>query len=184
MDKLSEKTGSEENVSCLRSATKKGISLRIELHKYKLFSQRINEAGNVREIARLASLSLSHHGAWLNVGPSSLALGLHLQSSEFTVSIKYRLGMDVFRTAGKCNACPRQSDRIVDLAISCGYEGERIVRHDHLHNALLTTCSQACFGPTKELRNLIFSYIYKARLRVRVSVCNPKILIGLEFKGP
>ena len=34
-------------------------------------------------------------------------------------------------------------------------KGERIVRHDHLRNALFNTCSQACLGPTKEVRDLI-----------------------------
>ena len=63
--------------------------------------------------------------------------------------------MDIFQTAGKCTACPHQSDRSGDHAISCGYEGERIARHDHLRNALFTTCSKACLGPTKEVRDLI-----------------------------
>ena len=154
MDKLSERTGSEENLACLRSTTQKELSHKIDLHKYQLQSKKINELGNVREIARLASLSLPNAGAWLNVVPSP-SLGLHLRSSEFTVSVKYRLGMDIFHTAGKCTACPHQSDRTGDHAISCGYEGERIARHDHLRNALYTTCSQACLGPTKEVRDLV-----------------------------
>ena len=84
MDKLSERTGSEENLACLRSTTQKELSHKIDLHKYELLSQQINELENVREIARLASLSLPNAGAWLNVVPSP-SLGLHLRSSKFTV---------------------------------------------------------------------------------------------------
>ena len=63
--------------------------------------------------------------------------------------------MDIFHSSKKCIACPHQSDRTGDHAISCGYEGERIARHDHLLNTLFTTCSQACLEPTKEVRDLI-----------------------------
>ena len=51
------------------------------------------------------------------------SLGLH-RPSEFIVSVKYRLGCDIFPSAGKCTACPHQSDRRGDHAISCGYERE------------------------------------------------------------
>ena len=63
--------------------------------------------------------------------------------------------MNIYQTEGKCTACPRHSDRRGDHAISCGYEGERIARHDHLRNALYNTCSQACLGPTREVRDLV-----------------------------
>ena len=47
------------------------------------------------------------------------------------------------------------SDIKGDHAISCGYEGEKIARHDHLRNALFSTCVQACLGPSREDRALI-----------------------------
>ena len=154
LESLESKTGSEESVACLRSTSQKELSLRIDLHNTELFRQQISESGNVRDMARFSSLGLPNAGAWLNVIPSP-SLGLHLRPSEFTVSVKYRLGMDIFLCAGKCTACPHQSDKRGDHAISCGYEGERIARHDHLRNALFNTCSQACLGPTKEVRDLI-----------------------------
>ena len=108
----------------------------------------------MRDTARLASLGLPHAGDWLNVVPSP-ALGLHLRPAEFTVSVKYRLGCDVFSASGKCTACPYDSDAKGDHAISCGYEGERIARHNHLRDALYNTCAQACLGPTREDRALL-----------------------------
>ena len=80
---------------------------------------------------------------------------IHLRPTEFMVSVKYRLGMNIYQTEGKCTACPRQSDKRGDHAISCGYKGELIARHDHLRNALYNTCSQACLGPTREVRDLV-----------------------------
>ena len=78
-----------------------------------------------------------------------------MRPTKFVVSVKYRLGLDIFQSEGKCTACPHQSDKLGDHAISCGYEGERIARHDHIRNALYNTCSQACLGPTREVRDLI-----------------------------
>ena len=90
----------------------------------------------------------------INVVPSP-GLGLHLRPPEFIVSVKYRLGMNIFSTNGQCTACPLQSDARGDHAISCGYEGERISRHNHLRDAIYKTAVQACLGPTREDRALI-----------------------------
>ena len=90
----------------------------------------------------------------MNVVPSQ-GLGLHLLPPEFIVSVNYRLGMNIFSTIGKCTACLLLSDLRGDHAILCGYEGERISRHNHLRNALFKTAVQACVGPTREGRALI-----------------------------
>ena len=154
LDRLTNKTGQDSNIACLEAATQREVSLQIDLNNHQLLATTISELGSTRDIARLASLGLPNAGAWLNVVPSP-ALNLHLRPSEFLVSVKYRLGMDIFPTAGKCTACPLQSDTKGDHAISCGYEGERIARHDHLRNALYNTCSQACLGPSREVRDLV-----------------------------
>ena len=151
---LEDKMGTEISVAVLRSESQKEMSLKIDQQNLKQFTEAITESGITSEMARIFSLSLPYAGAWLNVTPSP-ALGLHLRPSEFVVSVKYRLGMNIFRSEGKCTACPHQSDKRGDHAISCGYEGERIARHDHLRNALFNTCSQACLGPTREVRDLV-----------------------------
>jgi hypothetical protein len=40
------------------------------------------------------------------------------------------------------------SDIYGDHAISCGTEGERIARHNHLRDTLYHTCASAALAPT------------------------------------
>ena len=124
---LASRMGEDAPFSSLQGATHWKVSLNIDLHNLQLFNNHISEQGVTREIARLASLGLQHAGDWLNVVPSP-ALGLHLPPAEFIMS------------AGKCTACPHQSDAKGDHAISYGYEGEKIARHDHITDALHNTC--------------------------------------------
>jgi hypothetical protein len=135
-------------VASLQGGTQKTVSLKVDLHNLQLLTDRVSELGSVRDTARLASLGLPHAGDWLNVVPSP-ALGLHLRPAEFTVSVKYRLGCDVFSASGKCTACPYDSDGKGDHAISCGYEGERIARHNHLRDALKPVLKPAWAQPGK-----------------------------------
>ena len=76
---------------------------------------------------------------WLHVVPSP-ALGLHVRSAEFVISVRYWLGCPVFSSSGQCPACSRHSDRMGDHAISCGSDSERIARHNHLRDALPHCC--------------------------------------------
>ena len=154
LDHLSDRMGEAVTSASLQGVSQREVSLKIDLQNLQLLTDHITELGVTRDIARLASLGLPKAGDWLNTVPSP-ALGLHLRPSEFIVSVKYRLGCNIFPSTGKCTACPHQSDRKGDHAISCGYEGERIARHDQLRNALYNTCVQACLGPTREDRALI-----------------------------
>ena len=154
LDHLATMMGEDTSINSLRGIPQKDVSLKIDLHNLQLLNNQITGLGDTRDIARLASLGLPHSGDWLNVVPS-IALGLHLRPAEFIVSAKYRLGMDIFFRDGQCTACPHQSDSRGDHAISCGYEGERISRHNHLRDALYNTAVQACLGPTREERALI-----------------------------
>ena len=82
-------------------------------------------------------------------------LGLHLKPAEFNVCVKYRLGMQVIPIEGQCSACPSVTDTLCDHAVSRGYGGERIARHDAIRDCLYATCTQAGLGPTREDRALI-----------------------------
>ena len=53
--------------------------------------------------------------------------------------MKYRLGISTFSTSGQCPA----SDEKGDHAISCGSDGERIARHNHLSDVLYQTAAFA-----------------------------------------
>ena len=154
LDNLASKMGEETSINSLQGVPQKIISLKIDLKNLQLLQNQITGLGVTRDVARMASLGLPHAGDWLNVVPSP-ALGLHLRPPEFIVSVKYRLGMDVFSRDGQCTACPQHSDAKGDHAISCGYEGERISRHNHLRDAIYQTAVQACLGPSREERALI-----------------------------
>ena len=108
----------------------------------------------VTDKARLASLGLPHSGDWLEVVPCP-ALGLRLRGPEFRISVLYRLGMPVFPADGFCVACSAESDSTGHHAISCGSQGERIARHNHLRDAIYAMASSAHLAPTKEDRALL-----------------------------
>ena len=78
--------------------TQRQMSVKVDLNQQSKLMEMVGE-NEERERARLLSVSLDHAGDWLNTPPLQ-ALGLHLRSSEFTLVIKYRLGMPVFDSAG------------------------------------------------------------------------------------
>ena len=85
--------------------------------------------------ARLNSLGMLRADDWLNTVPVC-ALGLHLRPKEFSVAVKYRLGVRVYPEAGPCIACGEDSDKYGDHAVGYGKEGERIFRHNILRDAI------------------------------------------------
>ena len=78
-----------------------------------------------------------------------------MRGAEFTLVVKYRLGLPVYDSAGPCPACLRHSDVFGDHALCCGSGGERISRHNALRDALYETAVAAGLGPTKEGRFLL-----------------------------
>ena len=152
---LAAKQGEEEvTVESLEGTTQKMSSLKIDLNNHLLLSEKFSREGDVREIARLASLSLPHAGDFLNAVPNP-ALGLHLRPQELISVLRYRLGCPIFTREGQCPACNRQSDRLGDHAMNCGNQGERISRHNRLRDALHDAAAAAALGPIKEERFLL-----------------------------
>ena len=133
--------------------TQRQISVKIDLHQHQKLIEDVGEE-EVRERARLLSLSLPHAGDWLNTPPLT-ALGLHLRAAEFILAMKYRLGLPVFDREGPCPACLRHSDILGDHALCCGTGGERISRHNNLRDAFFDTAAQAGLAPVKEGRFLL-----------------------------
>ena len=153
LEKLKGKTGGEDSVASIQASTQREVSLAIDLKNFQNWSDIIKDLGSVRDKARMYSLGLPNSGAWLNVIPSP-ALGLHLQPSEFITAVKYRMGVNVFSVEGKCTACSILSDPAGDHAVSCGWGGERIARHNLIMDVLFNTCVSAALGPTREDRAL------------------------------
>ena len=151
--KLGDYLGEETTVDTLTGLTQKMVGTKIDLANQALFSTKITGAGE-REVARMASLSLPQAGAWLNCPPLP-ALGLHLRGPEFVIAAKFRLGMQVYDSAGNCPACGRHSDVMGDHGMVCGTGGERIARHNALRDALHDTAAAAGLAPQKEGRALL-----------------------------
>ena len=128
----------------LTGLSQRMISLKVDQHQLQQLQEQVPE-DDVREKARLASLSLPHSGDWLNCAPLK-ALGLHLRSAEFVLAVKYRLGLPIFDQEGPCPACLRQSDIYGDHALCCGTGGERISRHNALRDAFYDTLSVLDLG--------------------------------------
>ena len=129
------------------------ISAKIDQHQLHLLQADVGE-NEIREKARLGSLSLPHSGDWLNCAPL-VALGLHLRPTEFVLAAKYRLGLAIFDKEGPCPACLRSSDVFGDHALCCGVGGERISRHNALRDAIFDTAAHAGLAPIKEGRFLL-----------------------------
>ena len=136
LDAISAKVGEETTVTTLTGVSQKHASLKVDLRNQSLLHQHISEEGEVREIARLASLGLPHAGSWLSVVPSP-ALGLHLRPAEFIPVLKYRVGVPVYSSAGLCPACSRPSDRMGDHSLGCRTTSDRIARHNMLRDVFV-----------------------------------------------
>ena len=129
--------GEEASVETLWGHSQKSLSLKVDLNCLSKLKVHIEQSGEVREMARIASLGLPRAGAWLLCAPIP-ALGLHLQPTEFIMATKYRLGCPVYDKDGPCPACLQHSDRYGDHALCCGHWGERIARH----NAIGIMCTR------------------------------------------
>jgi len=145
--------GGEEELTpaAVLASSQKALSYSIDMHSAKLLDDMVVDQ---REKARLNSLAMPRAGDWLNTVPVK-ALGLHLRPREFTVAVKYRLGVRVYPEAGPCTACGEDSDVFGDHAVGCGKEGERIFRHNVLRDALYQTAKQASLAPAKEQSALL-----------------------------
>ena len=146
--------GEEATTLWLKGLSQKQMSAMIDEKNFSNLKSLIEAEGDVREVARLASLGLPYAGAWLQAVPMP-ALGLYLQPSEFVLAIRYRLGCPVFDRAGPCPACLRHSDALGDHAMCCGHQGERIARHNSLRDAIHSSAAAAALNPTKEGRYLL-----------------------------
>ena len=150
---LSRVLGDETTEEALAGLQQRQLSARVDTRMKEILLEGIGD-DEEREKARIGSVALPHAGDWLNVAPIT-ALGLHLRSREFVLVARYRLGLQVFDNAAPCPACLRLSDDLGDHALSCGFGGERISRHNQLRDALFDTAVAAGLGPVKEGRFLL-----------------------------
>ena len=105
----------------------------------------------------MASLSLPHAGAWLTVVPNP-HMGLHLNSPEFVVCLKYRLGIPIYPEGLPYSGCSTREAPVImdakgDHAMNCGFRGGRVSQHNALRNVIASTA--ASHSPRVELLGLV-----------------------------
>ena len=184
LDAISAKIGEETTVTTLTGVSQRHASLKVDLRNQSLLQQHIAEEGEVREIARLASLGLPHAGSWLSVVPSP-ALGLHLRPAEFVPVVKYRLGVPVYSSAGLCPACSSPSDRMGDHSLGCRTTSDRIARHNMIRDVLFETAASADLGPSREEKHLLPGTIARpGDVTIRRWANGKDVAIDVTVTGP
>ena len=118
------------------------------------YQQLLDIAPDTRSKVLALSSALPQAGASLNAIPSTI-LGLHLQDKEFWLCLQYWLGLRMFEDETFCPICQRVADAIGDHHVGCGGNGDRILRHDSIHDALFSAAQSAALLPRKEAPSLI-----------------------------
>lgn len=97
-----------------------------------------------------------HAGDWLNGVPPA-ALGLLLCDQEFHSCLRYWLGVSLHSTAYSCPTykCHAIADPFGDHQIGCGGNGDRIARHNAIHDVLYNAAQSLALGPSKEVPHLV-----------------------------
>ena len=90
----------------------------------------------------------------MNAIPST-TVGLHLQDKEFRLCLQYWLGLRMFEDGALCPICQRVADALGDHHVGCGRNGDRILRHDSIRDALFSAAQSAALAPRKEAPSLI-----------------------------
>ena len=100
------------------------------------------DSSNLRDLARLNTLSRGRHThAWLQAIPQP-NLGLSMTSSEFSIALRYWLGIPLFRSSHlQSCTCRSPLDQHGDHLLGCSQGPLRIRRHDAL-------CNISCIMPS------------------------------------
>ena len=149
LDSITVRQGEEATTESLEGLPQKMASRAIDLNNQSMLLNHFKAEGNVREMARMASLGLPHAGDWLSVVPCP-ALGLYLRGPKFLASLKYRLGVPVFSVEAPCPACQQPSDKMGDHTLGCARHVERIARHNLLWDVLYEAAAAASLGPARQ----------------------------------
>ena len=107
----------------------------------QLFSTLLESSSHANR-ACLLSVAAPHSSSWLSVVPSP-GLGLHLESNEYQMAIKWWLGLD---TSGRsmCPFCPDTAlDPLGHHAVTCRHGGDVVIRHNRLRDEIFDLCRHA-----------------------------------------
>ena len=85
----------------------------------------------------------------------SPALGLHFLDHEFRCCLRYWLGLQLSSSEYDCPGCSKVCDPYGDHAVSCGGNGDRIMRHNSLREFLFLAAQAAALAPRREVPSLV-----------------------------
>ena len=108
--------GEKTTVETVWGLSQKMMSFKVDSQNLVMLKERVEGEGQERELARLNSLTLPYAGSWLLTPPIAV-LGLHLRPTEFTLAVRYRLGINVYDSDGPCPACQQFSAQCVHCAV-------------------------------------------------------------------
>ena len=118
-------------------------------HTQRFFSEAVDKccfsallAGSqLRDKARLLSVSGAGAGAWLGVIPSD-ALGYVFSPREFSVLLQWWCGMNVYAAVFACPGCGAAMDLAGYHALTCRHMGSFGVRHNALREVFMQFLAQ------------------------------------------
>ena len=99
--------------------------------------------------AHLLSISSPHASAWLSVTPSP-SMGLHLEPSEFQVTIQWWLGIPVAQ-GQSCSQCNAALVAYGHHALCCKLGSDVVSHHNRLRDIFNDFCHSACLAPQLEM---------------------------------
>eukprot|EP00731_Ephydatia_muelleri_P021279 Em0013g1006a len=130
---------------CCSTLTQKFLSNKFEDCQFK----KLFDNSTPIDRACLLSISSPHASAWLSVTPS-LCMGLHLEPSEFQVTIKWWLGIPVAH-GQSCSQCNAALDAYGHHAQCCKLGDDVVSRHNRLRDIFNDFCYSACLAPQLEM---------------------------------
>ena len=99
---------------------------------------------------RLTSESGAHASRWLTVIPDP-ARHQDFTSREYTILLRWWLGLDVYPSKGVCPACYKQMDAQGYHALICRRWGGKVYRHHTLCNVYTAFAKGAYLAPQREV---------------------------------
>ena len=103
----------------------------------QLFSTLLESSSHANR-AHLLSVAAPYSSSWLSVVPSP-GLGLHLESNEYQMAIKWWLGLD---TSGR-SMCPFCPDTALDPLGHHAVTRRVVIRHNRLRDEIFDLCRHA-----------------------------------------
>jgi len=126
-------------------------------HKFRLESylQHLTATSPIHA-ARMRACSQARAGSWLTVFPNRV-LGTYLSNHEFSVLLRFRLGMAVYPTSDPlyCRLCHSQCDNMGVHSTQCETGGDRTARHDRLRDTILTLIRSSGLSTSREPPGLL-----------------------------